>query len=171
MKLHRQIAITAALILSSLSVSSCWIYSFSGTSIKPDVKTICIEPVKNNALKTNPTLANNLTEAMMDKYKKMTSLSQVTEEADCYVYATIESYDVKPSAVTADEVAAQNRLTVTVKVKYTNEKHPEENLEQSFAAYQDYNSERSLDEVENTLCEDIIETLVEDIFNATMAQW
>lgn len=160
-----------AFILCALSVNSCWIYSFSGTSIQPDMQTICIEPVQNNALKTNPTLANKLTEALMDKYKKMTSLSQVTDVADCYVYTTIESYDVKPAAVTADEVAAQNRLTVTVKVKYTNDKHPEENLEQSFAAYQDYNSERSLDEVENTLCEDIIETLVEDIFNATMAQW
>lgn len=171
MKTFTNILLFASLILCALSVNSCWIYSFSGTSIQPDMQTICIEPVQNNALKTNPTLANKLTEALMDKYKKMTSLSQVTDEADCYVYATIESYDVKPAAVTADEVAAQNRLTVTVKVKYTNDKHPEENLEQSFAAYQDYNSERSLDEVENTLCEDIIETLVEDIFNATMAQW
>jgi len=171
MKFFKHTILISALIACVLCVNSCWIYSFSGTSIQPDVKTICIEPVKNNALKTNPTLANKLTEAMMDKYKKMTSLSQVTEDADCYVYATIESYDVKPTSVTAEEVAAQNRLTVTVKVTYTNEKHPEENLEQSFAAYQDYNSERSLDEVEGTLCEDIIETLVEDIFNATMAQW
>lgn len=171
MKLSRQIIILLSLLFAASSVSSCWIYSFSGTSIQPDVKTICIEPVKNNALKTNPSLANSLTEALLDKYKKLTSLDEVNDEADLYLSASIESYDVKPSAVTADEVAAQNRLTVTVKVTFVNEKHPEENIEQSFAAYQDYNSERSLDEVEATLCEDIIETLVEDIFNATVAQW
>ena len=160
-----------ALLAAALSVSGCWLYSFSGTSIQEDVKTICIENVENRAMKVNPSLANNLFEALCDKYKKLTKLEQVEDGGDLFVLATIESYQVSATAVTADEYAAMSRLTVTVKVKFTNEKHPEDNFEKSFAAYEDYNSENSLDAVESTLCETIVEKLVEDIFNATVANW
>ena len=98
-------------------------------------------------------------------------ISSYTDGGDLYVLATIESYQVSAAAVTADEVAALNRLTVTVKVKFVNEKHQEDNFEKSFAAYEDYNSENSLDAVEGTLCDTIIEKIVEDIFNATVANW
>ena len=155
----------------ALLAGSCGIYSFSGTSIQPDVKSICIEPVQNKAMKVNPSLANSLFEAMCDKYKKLTKLDQVEDEGDLYVLATIESYQVAAAAVTANEVAALNRLTVTVKVKFTNDKHPEDNFEKSFAAYEDYDSTNSLDAVEAGLCDTIIEKLVEDIFNATVANW
>ncbi len=167
-RLLRTLPLLLALVLT---VSGCWLYSFSGTSIQPDVKTICIEPVENKAMKVNPSLANNLFEAMCDKYKKLTKLEQVSDGGDLYVLATIESYQVSAAAVTADEVAALNRLTVTVKVKFVNEKHQEDNFEKSFAAYEDYNSENSLDAVEGTLCDTIIEKIVEDIFNATVANW
>ena len=171
MHFRRLLRIMLLLPALALTVSGCWLYSFSGTSIQPDVKTICIEPVENKAMKVNPSLANNLFEAMCDKYKKLTKLEQVTDGGDLYVLATIESYQVSAAAVTADEVAALNRLTVTVKVKFVNEKHQEDNFEKSFAAYEDYNSENSLDAVEGTLCDTIIEKIVEDIFNATVANW
>ena len=160
------------LAICAAILSSCGIYSFSGTSIKPDVETITIEPVVNNALKVNPTLANSFTEALKDKFKKLTSLKDVEEDGDLQLIVTIESYDVRAQAVTANEVAAQNRLTVTAKATFINVLHPEESFEnKQFAAYQDYNSELSLDSVEAALCDDILDTLVEDIFNASVAQW
>ena len=76
-----------------------------------------------------------------------------------------------PTAVTANEVAAQNRLTVTVKVEFSNKKYPEDDVSQSFSAYSDFDATQSLDAVEATLCEEIVEKLCEDIFNATVAQW
>ena len=160
-----------SLLITATLVTSCGIYSFSGTSIQPDVHTICVEPIVNNALKVNPSLSNQLTEALLDKYKKLTKLRQVDDMADLYVSGEITSYDIQATAITADEVAAQNRLTVTVRIKYSNVKYPEEDFEQNFVAYRDYSSERSLDEVEATLCDEIVETIVEDIFNATVAQW
>ena len=160
-----------SLLITAILVTSCGIYSFSGTSIQPDVHTICVEPIVNNALKVNPSLSNQLTEALLDKYKKLTKLRQVDDMADLYVSGEITSYDIQATAITADEVAAQNRLTVTVRIKYSNVKYPEEDFEQNFVAYRDYSSERSLDEVEATLCDEIVETIVEDIFNATVAQW
>ena len=161
----------ALLLFAALLCSACGIYSFSGTSIQPDVKCITIEPVENKAMKINPSLASTLFEQMCDKYKKLTKLEQVEEEGDLNVKATIESYQVSAAAVTANEVAALNRLTVTVKVKFVNEKHPEENFEKSFAAYEDYDSTNSLDAVEAQLCDTIVEKLIEDIFNATVANW
>ena len=159
------------LLLAAFLCGGCGIYSFSGTSIQPDVKSITIEPVENKAMKVNPSLASTLFEQMCDKYKKLTKLEQVEEEGDFNVKATIESYQVSAAAVTANEVAALNRLTVTVKVKFVNEKHPEENFEKSFAAYEDYDSTNSLDAVEAQLCDTIVEKLIEDIFNATVANW
>lgn len=168
----RQLRLAAALAALALTLAGCGIYSFSGTSIRPDVHTITIEPVLNNSMKVNPALATDLTEALKDKFKKLTSLEEVEMDGDLLLVVTVESYDVKAQGVAKDETPAQNRLTVTCKATFENFKHPEENFEKkSFAAYQDYDADLSLDEVEATLCEDIIETLVEDIFNASVAQW
>ena len=146
-------------------------YSFSGTSIQPDVKSITINYFDYTALRVNPSLSNDLTEALKDKFRRMTRLEQVDLDGDLEIVGAVSGYDVKATAVTANEVAAQNRLTVTVKITYTNRKYPEDDFEKSFSAYGDYDSTQSLDAVEGTLCEEIIEKLCEDILNATVANW
>ena len=158
------------LVLAAVAVS-CGIYSFTGTNIQSDVKTICIPFVEYKALRVNPSLSNQMTEALQDKFRKLTSLEQVDQDGDLELVCEITGYETKPQAVTANEVAAQNRLTVTVKVEFSNRKYPEDDVSQSFSAYEDYDSTNSLDAVEATLCETIVEKLVEDIFNATVAQW
>lgn len=163
--------LTCLLLCAPLLLGGCGIYSFSGTSIQSDVYTITIPYVEYKALRVNPSLSNDLTEALKDKYRKLTRLEQVDVDGDLELVCEVTGYDVKPTAVTADEVAAQNRLTVTVKVVFTNKKYPEDDVDKSFSAYEDYDSNNSLDAVEGTLCESIIEKLCEDIFNATVAQW
>jgi len=152
-------------------VSSCGIYSFSGTSIQPDVKTITIPYVEYTALRVNPSLSNDLTEALKEKYRKLTRLEEVDVDGDLELVCSVTGYDVKATAVTANEMASQNRLTVTVKVEFSNKKYPEDDVSNSFSAYEDFDATMSLDAVEAGLCETIIEKLVEDIFNATVAQW
>ena len=156
--------------LAALAVS-CGIYSFTGTSIQPDVNTITIPYVEYKALRVNPSLSNDLTEALQDKFRKLTRLEPVDEDGDLELVCEITGYDVKATAVTADEMASQNRLTVTVKIEFSNHKYPEDDVSKSFSAYEDFDATLSLDAVEGTLCETIIEKLVEDIFNATVAQW
>ena len=158
-------------IVIALLVSSCGIYSFSGTSIQPDVKTITIPYVEYTALRVNPSLSNDLTEALKEKYRKLTRLEDVDVDGDLELVCTITGYDVKATAVTANEMASQNRLTVTVKVEFSNKKYPEDDVSNNFSAYEDFDATMSLDAVESGLCETIIEKLVEDIFNATVAQW
>ena len=168
MKIFRYI-LTAAL---ALAMQSCGIYSFTGTSIQPDVKTITINYFEYKALKVNPTLSNTITEALKDKFTRMTKLEQVDVEGDLEIIGEVTGYDVKATAVTANESVAQNRLTVSVKVSFVNRKYPEDNFEdKSFSAYQDFDAMQSLESVEATLCEDIVEQLCEDIFNATVANW
>ena len=161
----------AALGITALLVHSCGIYSFSGTSIQPDVHSISIHYFEYKALRVNPTLSNDITEALKDQFRRFTSLEQVDEGGDLDIVGEIIGYDVKAMGITANEVASQNRLTVNVKIYFTNNKYPEDNIEQSFSAYADFDATQSLDAVESTLCEDIIDQLVEDIFNATVAQW
>ena len=165
--MKRLLAITAAAVL----VLSCGIYSFTGTSIQADVNTITIPYVEYKALRVNPSLSNDLTEALQDKFRKLTRLEQVDVDGDLELVCEVTGYDVKATAITADEQAAQNRLTVTVKVEFTNRKYPEDDVSKTFSAYEDFDATQSLDAVEGTLCETIIEKLVEDIFNATVAQW
>lgn len=160
-----------AFISAIALVAGCGIYSFTGTSIQPDVKSITIPYVENKAIRVNPSLSNDLTEALQDKFRKLTSLTQVDMDGDLELVCEITGYDVKATAVTANEVAAQNRLTVTVKVQFSNRKYPEDDVDKSFSAYADYDTNNSLDAVEASLCEEIIDKLCEDIFNATVAQW
>lgn len=165
-------AVAFSLCLTALLVHSCGIYSFTGTSIQPDVKTVTINYFEYKALKVNPALSNQITDALRDKFTKLTKLEQVDMDGDIEIVGAITGYDVKATAVTANEQAAQNRLTVTVKISFTNRKYPEDDFDdKSFSAYADFDAASSLDAEEATLCEEIVEKLCEDIFNATVANW
>ncbi len=152
-------------------MAACGIYKFNDTSIAPDVHTISVYTIENKAMKVNPTLSNTLTVALQDKYRKLTKLEMLEDGGDLEVSGYITSYEVTPTAVTSEEVAAQNRLTITVKITFKNNKHPEEDFDTSFAAFQDFDSTISLDAVEAQLVDEIVEILVEDIFNRTVANW
>lgn len=167
----KRVAAAAAVAFTALLVSSCGIYSFSGTSIQPDVQTITINYFEYKAMKVNPSLSNDITEALKTQFRKMTRLEQVDLDGDLEIEGQVTGYDVKAQAITANEMAAQSRLTVTVKISFTNRKYPEDSLEQNFSAYADFDSTQPLDAVESTLCKEIVDKLIEDIFNATVAQW
>lgn len=159
-------------IICAFCLSGCGIYSFSGTSIQPDVKTITIGYFTYKAQKVNPSLSNDITEALRTKFRRLTRLEQVDQDGDLEITGEIVGYDVRASAIASGDVAAQNRLTVSVKVNFNNRKYPEDDFEnKNFSNYADYDSNNSLDAVESTLCVEIIDKIVEDIFNATVAQW
>lgn len=169
---QKKIFSVLVLVASLLLVQSCGIYSFTGTSIQPEVKTVTINYFEYKALKVNPSLSNDITTALQDKFLKLTKLEQVDMDGDLEITGAITGYDVKATAITANEQAAQNRLTVTVKISFTNRKFPEDDFpEKSFSAYADFDAMQPLDAVEASLCEEIIEQLCEDMFNATVANW
>ena len=155
-------------IATVVMLSSCWYYKFSGTSIPSSVRTVSIALFDNKAQLVNPALANLLTEKLKEKYRKMTRLEFVEEEGDFSFEGEITQYESATMGYTADEVGALNRLTISVKIYF---KSAGKSFDQSYSKYRDYPSERSLDEVEAGLVEEIVEELIEDIFNATAADW
>ena len=166
------LCVVLALMAAMPLLQSCGIYSFTGTSIQPDVKTITINYFEYKALKVNPNLSNQITEALKDKFTRLTKLEQVDIDGDLEIIGEVTGYDVKATAITANEQAAQNRLTVNVKVAFVDRKYPENSFEnKSFSAYADFDAMQQLDAVESSLCEEIVEKLCEDIFNGTVANW
>lgn len=164
--------VVAAVIIALPIFQSCGIYSFTGTSIQPDVKTVTINYFEYLAPKVNPSLSNDLTQALQEKFIKLTKLELVDIDGDLEIVGAVTGYDVKATAITANESASQNRLTVNVKISFVNRKYPEEDFpDKSFSAYADFDANQSLDAVEASLCEEIIEKLCEDMFNATVANW
>lgn len=146
-------------------------YSFTGASIPPDAKTVFVADFRNVAPLVNPSLANDMTEAMKDKFVGQTSLKLGDENADLYFEGSITAYGTQPVAIKTGDVAAQNRLTITVKVKFVNNKDKSANFDTSFSRYEDYDSQYSLTDVEDQLVKTIVESLVDDIFTKAVVNW
>ena len=160
------------LLLSACLLSGCWWYSFDGSTLDPNVKTISIGYIENRAPRINPTLSNLITEQLKDKYTKLTNLELTDSDADLTITGEITGYDNVALAVTADEVASKNRLTIAVKIKFVNKITPRESFEsKQFSKFMDYSSTQSLDSVEAGLVEDILKEIIEEIFVATVANW
>lgn len=146
-------------------------YSFTGANLSPAIKTYSVYYFPNRARLINPTLSQNFTEDLREKLRRQTSLDELQENGDIEFEGQITGYEVRPMSIQKDDLAAKNRLTITVKLKYTNSKSPEENFDRNFSAYEDFDSNSSISDVEDELTALIILKLTEDIFNATIANW
>lgn len=175
MRLNRiisKIKIPFSLLLLSVVANSCVMkYSFTGASISPEAKTVSIQQFQNVATMVAPILSSQLTEALQDMFSRSTRLSNIREDGDLSFEGEITNYVSTPIAVTGDEYASMNRLTITVRVRFENKIEPQYNFDQSFSAYEDYSSNKLMQEVEPTLLPLIIEKLVEDIFNRAVSNW
>ncbi|MBP7850294.1 MAG: LptE family protein [Lentimicrobiaceae bacterium] len=155
----------------TLMVQACGIYSFTGASIPPAAKTISILNFPNNAPLVQPTLSQTFTTALIDRFSSQTSLSIVPRDGDLHIEGEITGYSTQPVAILSTEQAAQNRLTITVAVRFINEIEPEKSFEASFSRFLDYPSTLSLSAIEEGLIRDINEALVDDIFNKAVVNW
>jgi len=161
------------IILAFLLINqSCTInYSLTGASIAPDVKTVSIQYFVNRAPLAMANLEQILTDELKDKFKSQTSLTLINEMGHLDFSGEITKYFTKPMAITGDEVAAQNRLTIEIHVKFTNEIEPQYNFDKNFTQFADYDSNSDLSSVEQELVEEIMEKLIEDIFNQSVVNW
>lgn len=154
-----------------LLLSSCGIYSFSGASIPAEAKTVSVQYFPNNAQLVNPLLSNTLTNALNDIFVNQTTLQSVAQNGDLALEGEITGYSTSPIAITGNQTAAMNRLTVTVNVRFTNKYDESKSFEQSFSQYQDYPSGQDLSSVQDVLVEEIVNNLCEDIFNKAVVNW
>ena len=146
-------------------------YSLSGASIPPDAKTFSVAYLPNNATMVSPILSSTLTEALVDIFTRRTRLTQVDEGGDFAFEGEITNYTSTTSSVSSDEYALLNRLTITVKVRFTNALDESMSFNRTFTAFEDYESTQLLTEVEGTLIPLIVDKLVTDIFQASASNW
>ena len=161
-------------ILTFLSVAcftGCGVYSFTGASIPPEAKTITVTYFTNNAAFVEPTLSQTLTDALRDRFLSQTDLDFLAEGGDLQLEGIITDYSTRPVAIQGNETAAMNRLTITVKVKFTNTIEPDKDYDISFSRFEDYPSSQDLSSVKDQLIATISEALVDDIFNKAVVNW
>jgi hypothetical protein len=149
----------------------CGVYSFTGASIPPEAKTVSIQYFPNNAMLVEPLLSNTLTSALRDRFTNQTSLRVIPQQGDLAFDGEITDYRTTPVAIQSDQTAALNRLTITVNVRFFNKFDESKGFETKFTQYMDYPSEQDLNAVKDRLITDIVDMLVDDIFNKSVVNW
>lgn len=166
-------AVLAVMVLSGLLWQGCRIsYKFNGAAIDYNVyKTISVGQFPIRAALVYPPLQQTFENELLDYITRNTRLRTTDGASDLNIEGEITGYSLSPQAVTEDAYASKTRLTITVRVKYTDSKDEKNDIDQSFSAYRDFDATEMLTDVQDELCEQITKELVDLIFNATLGNW
>lgn len=156
-----------------VGVTSCRIsYKFNGSSIDyTKIKTISISDFPNRAPLVYATLSSEFSEGLRDEFSSKTSLQLVEMDGDLQLSGAIVGYNVISSGVNSTGQAAESRLQIVVNVKFVNKVNPSESFEKSFSAYEVFSNDYTIDQVQAELNEQLMDDIIDQIFNATVANW
>lgn len=159
-------------ITTIFTIQSCGIYSFTGASVAPNIKTFQVNFFRNVAPIIEPGIDRIFTQTLQDLVVNQTNLDLTNQNADLIYEGEIVEYFIAPITSTAQNTAAENRLTITVNVRFYDTKNEGNDLEQRFSFYFDYSgSAQLIGSQRDEAIEFIFERLTQDIFNATLAKW
>ena len=163
--------IIAFSIAISLLVNSCGVYNFTGA--KPvDAKTFQVNYFQNNAPLVEPGIERTFTLELQDIIQSQTNLNLVSQGGELIYEGEIVDYRITPMTATADQRAAQNRLTVTVMVRFSNRNKEDDNFEKRFSHFDDFDANQQLVGSQlNKSLDVIFERITQDIFNESLAKW
>ncbi|MFY7988543.1 MAG: LptE family protein [Flavobacterium sp.] len=166
----RYFIITITLTISFL-LNSCGIYNFTGA--KPvDAKTFQVNYFQNNAPLIEPGIELKFTRTLQDIIQNQTNLNLVSQGGELIYEGEIVDYRITPMTATADQRAAQNRLTITVMVRFTNRNKEDDNFEKRFSFFYDFDANQQLVGSQLTTALDVIfERITQDVFNESLAKW
>ena len=153
------------------SVSSCKYYNFTGTG-KIDAETFQVNFFQNNAPLIEPGIERTFTLELQEIIQNQTNLNLVSQGGDLLYEGEIVDYRITPMTATADQRAAQNRLTITIMVRFTNNKKEDDNFEKRFSFFHDYPAnEQMIGSRLTTALDEIFERITQDVFNESLAKW
>ena len=162
------LSLITLVLLSACSVS----YSFNGASIDyTTTKTIQITDFPNRASYVWGPMASIFNNQLKDQYANHTKLTQVKRNGDLKIEGEILKYEQRNKSVSAEGHSAQVELSMTVNVRFTNNKKHTDDFEQQFTASQSYDSNLSLNSVQEELVTQMVKEICDKIFNATVANW
>lgn len=160
------------LVFSLALLSGCGYYSFTGISLPPGTTTYQVNYFQNDAPLVEPGLERTFTNMLADLIQNQTSLQLVTSGGDIVYEGEITEYRISPTTATADNTAAQNRLTIGVRVRFYDKNNPDEDLNQQFSFFYDYPGTAQLVGAQkDTAITEILERITQDILNATLGKW
>ncbi|AII53620.1 hypothetical protein N008_16770 [Hymenobacter sp. APR13] len=164
------------LVACSFFLSGCSVYSFSGTNIDPEVKTISISTFQNNSSNGPSFLAQRFTEDFKDYFQRNTTLKLVPRDGDLQFEGAITAYDYAPAAIQNQDgidQAGVNRLTIQVRVRYSNTKDPKQDFEQTLQSNGDFPADQDITRINNdpTATRRITQNIITDTFNKSVANW
>lgn len=154
-----------------MSIYSCGVYTFTGADIHPDAKTISVAYFQNQATLVQPVLSQKFTDRLQDYVIQQTDLNLIRANGDLQFEGYISDYQINPISISSSDQANQNRLNVKVFVRFINKIEPDKSYEQTFNRYADFDSNITLSQIEETLLEEIIDELTEDLFNKAVVNW
>lgn len=153
------------------TLSGCSIYNFTGTG-KIDAKTFQVNYFQNAADLVEPGIERDFTQRLQNLIQNQTNLSLTTTGGDLVYEGEIVEYRVTPMTATANQRASQNRLTISVMVRFTNKKKEDDDFEKRFSFYYDYTgNELPSGQIKTQALEEIFERITQDIFNESLAKW
>lgn len=164
-----------ALVLLA-GVSGCGIYSFNGTNIDPTIRTVSIGTIQNNAPNGPAFLTQRFTEDLKDYFQRNTNLKLVPRDGDLQFDGTVVAYDFAPASiqkVDGIDQAGSNRLTIQVKIRFTNTKDDKQSFEQIFQNFDDYAAGRNIATINSdpNAVRTTTNKIITDIFNKSVANW
>jgi hypothetical protein len=163
-------------VLLVFGLHGCKIYSFSGVSVSPDVKSISIATFQNTSSNGPSSLSQRFTEDFKDYFQRNTSIKQVPRDGDLQFEGQIIAYDYAPAAIqqtNGQDQAGVNRLTIQVRIKFTNTKDPKQDFEQTFQSNADFPATQDIARINNdpTAVRRITQNIITDAFNKSVANW
>ncbi len=172
--MNKSYKIAFTLLTITLVVSGCFSLSYDfkgGITIDPNIKSFSVQYFDNKARLVEPSFSQRFTEGLRDHFQSNTSLRYVNGIGDIDFAGTITTYSITPQAITSGDKAALTRFTIAIKVKYSNTIVPEDDFEKTFSRFRDFESSKSFSSVEQSLSDEIIEELIDDIFNQAFVNW
>ncbi len=151
-------------------LTGCGIYNFTGGDTG-DAETFQVNFFQNNAPIIEPGLDRDFTLALQDLILNQTNLDLVSSNGDLLYEGEIVEYRISPMTATSDQRAAQNRLTMTVQVRFFNSTKQENDFDRRFSFFYDFPADQQLSQVRDAAFQEIFERLTQDIFNASLANW
>jgi len=163
-------------ILFFICLKSCGIYSFTGASIPPGVTTFQVNFFENQAgnrpgSTVEPGLDNDFTNALQDIIMNQTNLNLVSKDGQLIYEGEITEYSVTPMTATSQNTAAQNRLKMSVALRYFNSKNEDDDLKKTYSFFYDFPAELQVYDVIDSAHKEIFDRITQDIFNDTLAKW
>lgn len=161
------------LLVLILSQYSCFrlSYRFNDQSIPVEAETVSVQYFDNRASIVDATLSQRMTDALKNYIQANSRLILVNGIGDLDFEGEITGYDSRPTSISAGDVAAQSRFTITIKVRYTDSFDSSKDWELSFSRFEDYPNSQTFEQAQATYTDDIMDLLVEDIYNKAFSNW